>query len=262
MPLAIVDTGASHTLISRSFAAAAGLELAGPKVAASGSMAFESQTAVLKELAIGPLVLRNVPVNVGDPPPLAMTQAKAALGVDVMQHLRFTIDYPRGRVRVRPAGPRAAPEPPNPAAWDIPLHTYPEHTFAEARLPSGASARTIVDSGNFAATLVWGRWGQENLPGRKKPARDMVDFVRGKPTTEIKGLTLGGRELPPWPAMDMPPMTLAGVDLVDVLMGHDLLSQYVATVDMQGRVLRLAAPSGTAPAPRAPDAALLKLMER
>ena len=259
MPLAIVDTGAAHTLISSSFARSAGLVLLGPKIAASGSMAFTAQAAVVKELTIGSIKLRNVPVNVGDPPPLQMTQAKAALGVDLMHHLRFTIDYPKGRVRVRPA---TAPEPADPDAWDIPLYPFAEHTFAEAKLKSGASARTVIDSGNFAATLVWPRWGHEHIPGHAKPAKDLAAFVGGKPVTEVVGLTLGGKALPPWPGLDMPPMTLEGVDLIDLLMGHDLLSQYVATIDMQGRRLRLKSPGGTFVPPQPPDQALLRMLEK
>ncbi len=260
MPLAIVDTGAAHTLVSQSFAKTAGLQLVGPKVAASGSMGFTAQSALIKELKIGPVTLRNVPVNVGDPPPLVMTQAKAALGVDVMQHLRFEIDYGNSRVRVRPA--RYAPEPADPEAWDIPLYAFAEHALVEARLPNGASARTIIDSGNFAATLVWPRWGQEHIAGHAKPAGDMMAFVRSKPVTEVKGMALGGKALPNWPGLDMPPMTLEGVDLLDLLMGHDLLSQYVVTVDMQGRRLRLRSPGGKFVPPKAPDPALLKMLDR
>ena len=53
--------------------------------------------------------------------------------------------------------------------------------------------------------------------------------------------------------MDMPPVTLQGVDLLDLLMGHDLLSQYVVTIDMRGRRLRLRSHGDVVKPPVAPQ---------
>jgi hypothetical protein len=252
VPLAIVDTGASHTLIHDSIAAKAKVRLDDRRRGAHGSLSFTAQSGLAKEVRIGDVVLHNVPVNVGNPPPLVMTKAKAALGVDLMHHLQFTIDYPKKRVTVEPADAvDDKPEPPG-HVWDIPLFPFSEHTLAEGTMPSGAKARVLIDSGNFAQTLIWPVWGKSNIPGHKGPAKGLFEFATSKPTHTINGLALGGRTLPEWPGMDMPPVTLQGVDLLDLLMGNDLLSQYVVTIDMRGRRLRLRSPGGPVKPPVAP----------
>ena len=80
----------------------------------------------------------------------------------------------------------------------------------------------------------------------------MFAYAMSNPQNFIKGLQLGGRTLPEWPAVDMPPVTLQGVDLLDLLMGHDLLSQYRVTIDMQSRRLRLRSDGGEVQEPKAP----------
>jgi predicted aspartyl protease len=252
VPLAIIDTGASHTLIHDSIAEKAKVETGNHSHGAHGSLNFTAKSGVVRELKIGDIVLHNVPVNIGNPPPLVMTKAKAALGVDLMHHLQFTIDYPKKKVTVKVAdAAEEKPESPE-KVWDIPLFPFSEHTLAEGTMPSGAKARVLIDSGNFAHTLLWAVWGKANIPGHRGPAKGLFEFATGDPNHKIVGLTLGGRKLPDWPAMDMPPVTLQGVDLLDLLMGHDLLSQYVVTIDMRGRRLRLRSHGDVVKPPVAP----------
>jgi hypothetical protein len=252
VPLAIIDTGASHTLIHDSIAEKAKVEAGDHSHGAHGSLNFTAKSGLVRELKIGDIVLHNVPVNIGNPPPLVMTKAKAALGVDLMNHLQFTIDYPKKRVTVKVAD-AAEDKPDSPEkAWDIPLFPFSEHTLAEGTMPSGAKARVLIDSGNFAHTLLWPVWGKANIPGHRGPAKGLFEFATGDPNHKITGLSLGGRTLPDWPAMDMPPVTLQGVDLLDLLMGHDLLSQYVVTIDMRGRRLRLRSHGDVVKPPVAP----------
>jgi hypothetical protein len=251
-PLAIVDTGASHTLIGQAIATEAKVETGGDKRGAHGSLNFTAESGVVRELAIGSVVLKDVPVSVGNPPPLAMTQAKAALGLDLMHQLRFTLDYLNGKARVESSD--LPPPKPTGEVWDIPLYTFSDHTLAEGKLSSGASVRVLIDSGNFAQTLIWPTWGKENISNHKGPARDLFAFATGKNLYDLEGLALGGRTLPAWPGMDMPPVTLQGVDLIDLLMGHDLLSQYVVTVDLKNRRLRLESPGGKLQPPKTPKA--------
>lgn len=252
VPLSIVDTGASHTLIHDSIAEKANVESAGGRRGAHGSLNFSAKAGLVKELKIGDVVLANVPVNIGDPPPLVMTKAKAALGVDLMHHLEFTIDYIKKRVTVQPAGTAASTPTPLGKVWDIPLFPFAEHTLSEGTLPSGAKARVLIDSGNFAYTLLWPIWGKSHVPGHEGPSKGLFEFATSNPSHSIVGLTLGDRKLPDWPAMDMPPVTLQGVDLLDLLMGHDLLSQYVVTIDMRGRRLRLSSHADAVKPPVAP----------
>ena len=243
VPLAIVDTGASHTLLSTSTAEAAKVRIGTNGRTAAGSLAFTARAGFVEKLQIGDLVLRNVPVNVGNPPPLVMTAAKAALGVDLMHHLRFTLDYANDKVLVEPAwqAKDAAPKHPD-AVWDIPLYTFSDHCMAQARVADGAYARTLIDSGNFAQTLVWPTWAKQNMLNHPGPVGSLLVYSMTDPQRMLKGLRLGDRTLPAWPVMDMPPITLDGIDLLDLLMGHDLLSQYKVTIDMQRRRLRLLSP--------------------
>ena len=95
VPLAIIDTGASHTLIHDSIAEKANVETAGGSHGAHGSLNFTAKMGLVRELHIGDLVLHNVPVNIGNPPPLVMTKAKAALGVDLMHHRNSRSTIPR-----------------------------------------------------------------------------------------------------------------------------------------------------------------------
>jgi hypothetical protein len=255
VPLAIVDTGASHTLISDSVASKANVETADMRHGAFGSLNFTARPGLIRELQIGPIVLKNIPVSVGDPPPLVMTKAKAALGIDLMHHLRFTIDYAASKVRIQPARTTQVPAPAYPeAVWDIPLYTFGDHCMTEGKSSDGASARTLIDSGNFAQTLLWPKWGKEHIPQHKGPAKGLFEFAMSKPQYDLQNFKLGGRTLPKWSTMDMPPVTLQGVDLIDILMGHDLLSQYTVTIDMQNRRLRLVSPGTTFKPPVSPPA--------
>lgn len=246
VPMAIIDTGASHTLLNVAIAQKAKVAIGSATRSASGSLAFTARPGFVNTIKIGEFVLHDVPVSVGNPPPLVVTKAQVALGVDVMQHLRFIIDYPRGKVLVQSA--HTPPDPPvHPeSVWDIPLWTFADHTLSQAQLEDGTFARTLIDSGNFAQTLIWPTWAKEAVPGHPGAASSLFAFAFSNPEKRnyyLQGVRLGGRTLPNWPAMDMPPFTLQGVDLLDILMGHDLLSQYRVTIDLRQRRLRLESPS-------------------
>lgn len=250
VPLAIVDTGASHTLLGAGIAEEAGVDIGTSARAASGSLPFTARPAVVREIEIGGIVLKDVPINVGNPPPLVMTKAKAALGIDLMHHLRFVIDYPAEKVLIEPS---SNPLPPADAenVWDIPLWTFTDHVLSVARTAKGGFARTLIDSGNFAQTLVWPQWAKQHVPNHPGPSSLLLYGFRN-PQRQFDGLELGGVKLPKWPLMDIPPITLQGIDLLDLLMGHDLLSQYKVTIDMQNRRLRLESPGGKLQKPKTP----------
>lgn len=255
VPLAIVDTGASHTLISTQTAQQAKVKVGTATRSAAGSLAFTARPGYVEEMRIGKITLKNLPVTVGNPPPMVMTKAKVALGVDVMHHLRFTIDYLTNKVVVATAD-EPSPETKH-KAWDIPLWTFPDHCLSQGKLADGSFARTLIDSGNFATTLVWPPWAKQHIPNHPGQTGSMFLYAFSNPQHKIRGLELGGRTLPEWPALDMPPVTLQGVDLLDLLMGHDLLSQYRVTIDMQERRLRLESPGKDAGPPIAPKPMIL-----
>jgi hypothetical protein len=52
-------------------------------------------------------------------------------------------------------------------------------------------------------------------------------------------MKLGSATLHEWPVWDRIPVELERLDVVDLLVGHDLLWQYRVTVDVAGRVLLL-----------------------
>ena len=255
VPLAIIDTGASHTLLSTATAHEAGVEIGSDQRQAAGSLAFSARPALVRTLQIGDIVINDVPVTVGNPPPLVITKAKVALGVNLMHHLRFTIDYPEGKVLVEPAR-TARPVSTDDQTWEIPLWTFTEHCLSQAQLPDGEFARVLIDSGNFAQTLVWPTWARHHIEGHPGATDSLLIFAFRQPHHQIKGLRLGGRSMPEWPVMDMPPVTLRGVDLLDLLMGHDLLSQYVVTIDMRNRRLLLKSAGAKFKPPVAPRAFL------
>lgn len=242
VPLAIVDTGASHTLLSNAVARKAGLRLSEASRTATGSLNFTARTAVVDELRLGDVVLHDVPVTVGDPPPLVMTKAQAALGVDLMHHVRFTLDYAREQVTVEPARqPDGTPIPDNADkdSWGVPLWTFSDHVLSQIELADGTFARVLIDSGNFAQTLVFPDWAGRNIAGHTGNKGNMLFYAFSNPISLLKGAKLAGRPLPDWPVMDVPPISLQGIDLFDLLMGHDLLSQHRVTIDMLHRRLRL-----------------------
>lgn len=251
VPLAIVDTGASHTLVSTRTAKETGIDVGTTSRSAAGSLSFSARPGYAKEIDFGGVILKDIPLNVGNPPPLVMTQARMAIGVDIMHHLRFIIDYPKKQVRVM-THEEADKAPVSKETWDIPLWTFAEHCLSQSRLPDGSFARTLIDSGNFATTLVWPEWGRQHMPNHRGRSASMLAYAFTNPQSKLEGIELGGRTLPTWPVMDMPPVTLQGVDLLDLLMGHDLLSQYCVEIDMRHRRLRLTSPEGGLKPPIAP----------
>lgn len=251
VPLAIVDTGASHTLFNEQTARKAGITIGSTAHAAAGSLTFTARPGFIRELKIGEITLQDVPVSVGNPPPLVITKAEAAIGLDVMMHLRFTIDYGRAKVRVQ-SSRRMPADSERGEAWDIPLWPFSDHCLSSGMMPNQQPTRVLIDSGNFAHTLVWPMWAKSHISDHPGPTSSIIGYALTNPRHMLRGLSLAGKSLPDWPVTDMPPVTLKDVDLLDVLMGHDLLSQYVVTVDLANRRLRLVSPGEKFKLPVAP----------
>jgi len=55
----------------------------------------------------------------------------------------------------------------------------------------------------------------------------------------LESLELGSQALPPWPVIDTLPSDLDRLNLVDVILGHDVLGPYQLTIDLPGRVQQL-----------------------
>jgi len=249
LPLVFIDTGAQHTLITLEAAKAAGVELGPGSTRLVGFGGLEARPGVLPRLQIGQLVVYDVPVMVGNSVQLSALKGQMSIGTELMHHVRFTVDYPGQRVLAAPAATELASDD-APFQWQIPVWTFPQVMLAEARLPTGQSARVLVDTGNRVGTFVSARWARRNLPGYH-PATTPVVFKFKRRDLVLEGLELGNQSLDRWPALDTMPGELERLNLVDVLVGRDLLWPFRVTIDVRRRRLLLV---GDGP-PRSPQIA-------
>ena len=249
LPLVFIDTGGQHTLMTAAAARDAGVRIGSSSTQLTGFVGLTAQAGLIETLELGSLVLHDVPVLVGDSPPLVAAQGQMSLGTDLMQHVRFTIDYPARQVTAEPAAqPRAAA---HEHAWSIPVWTFPQICLARGEMPDGASARVLIDTGDRAGTFVSYRWARRNLPQLEGPSASMV-FRYKKRDLTLDALELGSGRLTDWPVVDTIPTELDRLHLVDVMLGHDLLAFYRLTIDLPGRVLELRAASNVPAASAGP----------
>lgn len=237
LSLVFIDTGAQHTLITVEAARSAGVRLGAGSARLVGFGGLDARPGVLDTLQIGALTMHDVPVLVGNSAPLKALKGQMALGTELMHHVRLTIDYPRRRVSASPASTTLGGEA-SPAVWEIPLWTFPQATLAEATLPDGQKARVLVDTGDRAGTFISARWARRNVPGFHRSNTPIV-FKFKRRDLMLGQLELGNQTLVNWPVLDTMPGELERLDLVDVLVGHDVLWPYRVTIDLRQRVLRL-----------------------
>ena len=132
--LTFIDTGAQYTLITHKAAEASGV-IVGPRALhLVGFAGVNVRPGVIERLELGELVLKNVPVVVGDSPPLVALAGQLSLGTELMQHVRFAIDYPAARVFAEPAARRSLASIRRRPQWSVPLWT-----FSQACLCAGSS---------------------------------------------------------------------------------------------------------------------------
>ncbi|MBI3840254.1 MAG: aspartyl protease family protein [Planctomycetia bacterium] len=237
MPLAFIDTGAQHTLMTVEAARAAGVKFGSRHAQLIGFAKMAARAGLLTTLELGGLTLENVPVLVGDSAPLLATKGQMALGTELMHHVRFTLDYPHRRVFVdRGDGPPPVED--RQPVWQIPLWTFPQACLAQGRLAPGIMARVLVDTGDRAGTFVSARWARRSLPGFERPDSNLI-FKYKQRNIMLDELGLGNQFLYDWSVVDTMPKELERLDIVDVLMGHDLLWPYQVTIDLGRRVLLL-----------------------
>jgi hypothetical protein len=237
LPMVFIDTGAQPTIITRRAAENAGLVLGPSATQLVGFAGVAARPAVLETLDLGGLTLDDVPVLVADSPPLLSANGQMALGTELMHHVRFTLDYPARRVVAEradqpPTFDGGAPQ------WVIPLWTFPQACLARAEGAHGAAARVLVDTGNRTGTYVSAAWARRHLSQFERPTSTLIFKFRHQ-GLKLDTMDLGNVTLRDWPILDRMPGELEKLDLVDVLMGRDLLWPYRLTIDLRERVLRL-----------------------
>lgn len=245
---AFVDTGAQHTLLTPAAAAAAGVEAGPDGVDLVGFSSFPARPAVVRRLRLGNVVLHDVPVYVADSPPLAQAGGQASLGIDLLYHLRVVMDYPRQQAIVAPAVLDGATREPaggaangtQHAGWEIPLWTFSSACLAQGRMADGSIARTLIDTGNSQGTYLSSRWASRRLPDCQ-PFKHWFLLRQRMGRFSLARWQLGGEELADWPVRGTLPSQLERLDLVDLLVGQDLLARYRVEIDLAGRRLRLEA---------------------
>ncbi len=143
----LIDTGAPNFVIRKDFALAHNMKItaAGQGVFAGGRTAQVS-TTTLDTVSAGPLTVDAVPSDVLPVPPVGpgMT-VDAVVGTAFFTHFLATIDYPRSRLVLQPAG---TPAQTVAAAADVPMWLVGDHfIFTKGRINNGAPVLLNVDSG-------------------------------------------------------------------------------------------------------------------
>jgi hypothetical protein len=246
-PMVFIDTGAQSTVMSVRAAESAGVTLGAGATELVGFAGVEARPAVLDSLDLGGLTLHNVPVLVGNAPALMSANGQMALGAELMHHVRFTLDYPSRKVTAEKAG-----APPEPSGQDreVRLWTFSQGTLSKTATDHGP-ARAMIDTGNRFGTYLSARWARHHLPQFERPGSHLVFKIRHRGLT-LTRMNLGDLTLVDWPVGDRIPRHLEQLDLVDVLVGRDLLWPYRLSIDLRNRVMRLAdGPESPTPPPEA-----------
>jgi len=91
--LFVVDTLLDEVVLDRDFARRAGVTPIGG-----------ADEAVLPELSLGRLTVKNVPIHLGDAMQIGTLKPEGAIGLQFLMHFDFTLDYRRSRLVLRRAG--------------------------------------------------------------------------------------------------------------------------------------------------------------
>ncbi len=238
LALVFIDTGAQYTMLSVAAARAAGVVAAGRSSEMVGFATFDAVPAMIPELRLGSLVVRDVPVFVGDSPALARAKGQMAIGTDLLHHLRFTLDLDAGRAAIEPtAGALPLGQHPPAGAWQVRLWPLAQTCLAEAHLAGNRYARVLIDTGNWEGTFVSARWARRNDVSLSWERLGLW-VPLGPQAGVLSGLELGGHDFDEHPVRGRLPAELDRLDLLDIIVGHDVLDHHRLTIDLAERLLR------------------------
>jgi len=234
-----VDTGAQHTVITLAAAEAAGVRIRPGDIELAGFATATAQAGLIETLELGSLTIHNVPVLVGDSPALTAAGGSMSLGTDLLVHLRVTLDYPARLVTVEPAAARSeAAVGTASAEWRIPVWMFSRLPLAQGLSADGSPLRVLIDTGDRSGTYISYRWGRREIPQLAGVHSGMV-FRFKKKDLSLPMIELGGRAIADWPVVDTLPKELDRLDVVDLMLGHDLLERFRVTVDLSRSEFRL-----------------------
>ncbi len=252
VPNVLIDTGSQHTLISSAAAAAAGVEFAAEPFAMTGFAPFSARPGLVRKLDLGGVVLRDVPVLVGDSPVLVQLDGQAALGIDLLSHLRVVFDYPARQLLVSAADRSNTSSPPSQAISGganvvIPLWTFSYAALAQGQLANNRYARTLIDTGAGGGAYVSTAWADNAARGFSSASGRLVSRRR-QAHRLLANWRVGELRVNDARVRGMFPAELDRLDAFDVLVGHDVLDGRRVTIDLTARRLTLSDVKSISPA--------------
>jgi hypothetical protein len=187
----LVDTGATHHLVSPSFAARHALPAHGPSRAETAFGRFEGQQVDLPPLDLGTLDLSGQRALVLDLIPIAGAASEGidgVLGAPALRSFALDLDLRRGTLRLHEPTDTACP----PDQVPLPLTLHQGLPVVELRVDGAGPQRALLDTGNAGAVVY--------IDGVSPPARRGV-AVPGVPAVAARAATV---ELGPLRRLDVP----------------------------------------------------------
>jgi hypothetical protein len=234
--VALLDSGASASIIDRAYAAANSLSSAGgaiPQLGANGSQSGAFVTGV--RVQIGELSLSSVTMHALDMQGLAQALGRPlplVLGDEVFNELVVDIDFAHHRIAFRdPANPEIPP-----GAVQEPLTLDGSNRLTTLSIEGGPPMPVSFDLGADTVLAVFPTYAQRaHLPDGLRSSKEAYEALGGVATETIAVLpsvTFAGVTLRD-PPTDFPPQNRSGLysDRVQGVVGIGLLSRFRLSID-------------------------------
>ncbi|HEX3464523.1 MAG TPA: retropepsin-like aspartic protease [Candidatus Elarobacter sp.] len=239
-----LDTGASGITIDTSVARELGLAQFDRRSAVLARR-YSEASAIVPEMRVGSLVMRNVAVRVV---PHGWETAPGVkdvglLGYDFLAELGLTLDYEHKRVTAVPGASFQAPGDPDGTAFEIHLGTgVPRTTVALNGVPT---KEFIVDSGAEAPVILTDRFARYHpeaftywRPAGKPHYFRGIGGVFHATPYRVGLLQLGGWDLRLWIAYRIESGSYASTG-IDGLIGSDFLKLFTVSLDYEHQRIHL-----------------------
>jgi len=157
----ILDSGASSITIDNGVAHELGLEMLGKRTAADAGR-FTTGRALVPEMRIGQLTMRNVAVDIvpdGDNE-VPGVKTVGLLGFDFLAELGVTIDYEHQKVTVVPGRDYVAPAGPNVIPLDLRLGE--DLPSVDVAINGALSEDFVVDTGGAGSLMIFDAFARKH----------------------------------------------------------------------------------------------------